>query len=965
MARLQSSQAEFARRGFTHATSAARIWESWPEEIRNRVDLGWFEPVGDRFAALDTLARIRESGPFDALLANPGWVRRVLLVAGASTVLAQALGRDESLVRMLEEPPRRRDANQWREFFAQRLPIVDGVCTATADQLRLANRAALVLIAARDLEADDPAAIVDEISAELAHVADAVLEMSLALARAEVPEWANANLAVIALGKTGAEELNYLSDVDVLYVAEPASADVSADHAVAVATRLAAAQARICSAHTAAGTIWSVDAGLRPEGKAGPLVRTLDSCEHYYARWAKNWEFQAMLKARPAAGDLALGQAFVDLLAPKIWAVAHTEGFLPEMRAMRERVISLIPESQADRDVKLAAGGLRDTEFSVQLLELVHGGADPRIRRRGTLEGLQALIDHGYIGRGDGANLAQRYRFQRVLEHRIQLSRLRRTHLVPEDAEQLAELARTTGTADVEKNWRASRRDVRRLRQRIFFSPLLDAVTHAPAESLLSKDAALERAKALGFLDPRAALKHIEALTSGTSRAAEIRRQLMPAMLEWIADGPNPDFGLLAFRQLSEALGESSWYLRAMRDEGYMAKRLATVASTSRFTVDLLQRAPQTVRLLASDDELQPRAREDLVEALCNAAARHDELPRAIASMRALRRSELCRIALVDVLGGVDITNCGAALSDLADATLEAALAIARRDHAAPPLGVVALGRWGGSEMGYSSDLDCMFVVPDGTDADGTDAATQLIRRAAEILGRPGPEHGLVLDSDLRPEGKGGPQVRTVSSYRTYYARWAACWERQMLLRARFGAGERSLVEAVLAEADPYRYPEGGLTASEVMEIRRLKSRMENERIPRGVDRGRHLKLGSGGLSDIEWTVQLLQLQHAHEIPALRTTSTLDALAAAQHCGLVTPSDAQALSEAWRHASRVRDAVMLVRGRASDVLPTEPRDLAAINALLGLPGSASELGEVTRRHARRASAVVARLFWGE
>lgn len=965
MTRLRSAYAEFAGRGFVPAQSAARIWQAWSPDDQARLDLGIFSDVGDRYQALEALDKIRASGGLEPLLADPAWLHRVLLVAGASSTLAQALGRSSELVALLQPEPRERDAGDWARFFADRLPIVDGECHVDPDVLRETNRAAVTLVAARDLSAEDPAAIVESVTLELSHIADQVLATALALARAEVPDWRVARFAVLACGKAGAQELNYLSDVDVVYLVEPSEEGADSAKAIAIGTRLAAAMSRICSAHTRAGTIWPLDAALRPEGKAGPLVRTLASCRAYYDKWAKNWEFQAMLKARPAAGDPALGEAFVEMLAPKVWSAAHAEGFLPEMRAMRERVISLIPAAEADRDVKLAAGGLRDTEFSVQLLQLVHGRADDTLRHRGTLRALEALVAGGYIGRSDGAALAGHYRAQRVLEHRIQLARLRRTHLLPDEQEATGVLARTARIADVDELWRTSRRDVRRLRQRIFFSPLLDVVAGVPAESLLSRTAAVERLQALGFLDARTALAHMEALTHGTSRAAGIRRQLMPAMLEWIADGPNPDFGLLAFRQLSEALGESSWYLRAMRDEGYMAKRLATVASMSRFTVELLLRSPETVRLLASDDELRPRERGDLVDAMRRAANRHDDVGRAIESVRALRRNELCRIALVDVLGGVDIATCGRALSDLAEASVEVAFDLARREIEAPEVGVIALGRWGGRETSYSSDLDCMFVVPDGTDGPGRDAATRLVRQVAQMIGAPGPDQPLVLDSDLRPEGKGGSQVRTVSSYHSYYAKWAATWERQMLLRGRHGAGARDLVETVLVDADPYRYPSGGLTDAQVMEIRRLKSRMEKERIPRGADRSRHLKLGPGGLSDIEWTVQLIQLQHAHEVPALRTTSTLGALEAAREANLIADDDARALRDAWCHTSLVRDAIMLVRGRSSDTLPTEPRDLAAMQALLGRQGPSTQLVEETRRHARQASAVVGRLFWGE
>ncbi|MFD0867329.1 bifunctional [glutamine synthetase] adenylyltransferase/[glutamine synthetase]-adenylyl-L-tyrosine phosphorylase, partial [Tessaracoccus lubricantis] len=516
-------------------------------------------------------------------------------------------------------------------------------------------------IAARDLSAAQPDALVHEIAAELSHVADTVLDLSLAHARAEVPDWRKARLAVLAVGKTGAQELNYISDVDVIYVAEPAEGATS-DEAVTVAAKLAAAQARICSAHTSEGSIWQVDAALRPEGKAGPLVRTLSSYRAYYAKWAKNWEFQAMLKARPAAGDLALGQAFVDMVWPLVWQAGERPEFLPEVRAMRDRVISLIPAKQEDREIKLGSGGLRDTEFSVQLLQLVHGRADERLRTRGTFDGLMALIGNGYIGRGDGAEMARAYRFQRVLEHRIQLRRLRRTHLMPDDALALSHVARSMGTSaeDLQKRWRDSARRVRQLQQRLFFSPLLDVVSQVRTDELqLSTEAARTRMRALGFADPQAGLGHIRALTTGRDRGTEIQRQLLPAMLQWFADGPNPDFGLLAFRQLSESLGRTSWYLRALRDEGYMAQRLARVASSSRYVVDLLKRAPEHIKMLASTDDLRPRSAEELTAAMTRAVNRYDDLEQAVASVRALRRAELCRIALSDVLGHADLAAVG------------------------------------------------------------------------------------------------------------------------------------------------------------------------------------------------------------------------------------------------------------------------------------------------------------------
>lgn len=967
--RVSSAYGDFARRGFLNARSAVRVWERWVERRGSEPPLGLdiLEAAANRDQALENLARMAEVERelFDEIASDPLWLERVVRVVGGSTALGLFLARHPEEAIALRGDLAPLTAEEWLDYFTDRVGALDGHATGDSDDLRRANHAALVQIAARDLMSEEPWEIVDDISAQLSHVADAVLEMALAYARAEVPGADDVRLAILTMGKAGAGELNYVSDVDVIYVCEPAGIDQ--DQAMLIGTKLAAAVARVASAHTSEGTIWQVDAALRPEGKAGPLVRTMESFRAYYEKWAKNWEFQALIKARPSAGDKELGQQFCDLTEPMVWQAGQRPDFLLEARAMRNRVISLVPAKHAEREIKLSAGGLRDTEFSVQLLQLVHGRADDRIRSRATFTGLHQLVDSGYIGRADGAEMEDAYRFQRVLEHRVQLRRLRRDHVLPDNDAALQEVARSMRmtTEEMLTRWRESIRSVKRLQQRIFFSPLLDAVsTLSVAGIKLSPDAAKTRMRALGFLDPAAALGHIQALTKGTSRTAEIQRQLMPAMLGWFAEGPNPDYGLLAFRQLSEALGSTSWYLRALRDEGYMARRLAKIASSSRYVVDLLRRAPEMVQMLASDTELEPRGVDELRDSMVRAATRHDEMNRAIASVRAIRRAELCRIALSDVLGNVELEVVGAALTDLARATVDAGIMLARREIDAPEVGVIAMGRWGGCEMSYSSDIDAMYVVPTDTDSQGITAATNLMRRAADIIGAPGPDPALKIDTDLRPEGKGGPQVRTVASYQAYYKSWSSTWESQALLRACAGAGNLSLCEEVLASVDPLRYPARGLTDKQVLEIRRLKSRMEAERIPRGVPRERHLKLGKGGLSDVEWTVQLLQLQHAGHHPELRTPRTLDALDALLELRLVTVRQAHVLERAWRHVSKLRNAIMLVRGRASDSLPADFREIAVVAQLLGYGDTHSgQLVDDTRRFMRRAAQVTESVFW--
>lgn len=1002
MARLASAPAEMARRGFLHGQQAAADLDALlgelepgpaePPELSAWLDL--FERASDPDIALGSLRDLVACDGQQVLqvLAEPDALLRLVLVLGGSHALGQHLRRCPADVEVLLADPVEWTPSDIRRDVLTRIGADPDEATPVAadsdaaDRLRCANRRHLVRIAARDLSALEPESVLESVAFELAGLADALIEGALAVARAGVPDHADARLAIIGLGKGGAQELNYISDIDVVFVAEPARDDVSHERAISIATRLAASLTRICSAHTGAGSIWQVDAALRPEGKAGQLVRGLDSMRTYYEKWASNWEFQAMLKARPMAGDLDLGREYLDIVAPMVWRAGERPHFVNESQAMRKRVVSLIPSREQGREIKLGAGGLRDVEFTVQLLQLVHGRADDRLRTRATLPSLRELSDLGYIGRGDALELGTAYRFQRTLEHRIQLWNLRRTHLLPDDEVMLRRLGRglgirphasddvRPGDADaVTEQFHASTRRVLRLHERVFYSPLLEAVARIPStEMRLSTDAARDRLKALGFADPAAALRHIEALTNGSTRSVEIQRQLLPVLLSWFAEGENPDFALLSFRQVSEALGSSPWYLRALRDEGLMAQRLARVLSSSRYAVDLMRRAPEAIQLLGSDDELRPRTRAQLVAPMLRTASRHEDADQAIAAVRAYRRRELFRIAAGDILELTSLAEVGQALTELASATIDAALSIASRGVENPPrLGVVAMGRWGGQEMGYGSDCDAMFVIADPepgepADPDALRKAGVIVGRLRKLLGAPGPDPALEIDVDLRPEGKGGPLVRTLSSYLAYYERWSSTWESQALIRAAHGAGDEQVVGALLDAVDRLRWPAGGPTRAQVAEIRKLKARMESERMPRGTDPKRNTKLGPGGLSDVEWTVQLLQLRHAHDEPDLRTTSTLPAIEAASGHGLVDQMDAAALAHAWRLASRLRNAIMLARGRASDAIPADARDLAAVAHLLGYaPGEATQLLDDHRRATRHAQKVVDRLFWDD
>ncbi|GHJ28908.1 glutamate-ammonia-ligase adenylyltransferase [Streptomyces hygroscopicus subsp. sporocinereus] len=1064
--RRSSNVSRLLRHGFTDASAAQRLLDA-PELSAVRSDSVLLEALGataDPDLALRGLVRLVEALPeeekggpeedggqragsrqalLDTLVTAKPLRDRLLGVLGASEALGDHLVRhpqDWHALVTYESADLHPTTPEFEQALAEGVWGSPGAGLPRADALRVAYRRALLAIAARDVCGTTD---ITQTAAELADLATATLRAALEIAAEEQPQDAAAcRLAVIGMGKCGGRELNYVSDVDVIFVAE-AVEGVQEDEAVRAATRLASRLMRVCSDVTVEGTIWPVDANLRPEGRNGPLVRTLSSHLAYYQRWAKTWEFQALLKARPVAGDGALGQAYVDALAPMVWQAAERENFVPDVQQMRRRVVENIPAAEVERELKLGPGGLRDVEFAVQLLQLVHGRSDESLRSGTTLDALAALAAGGYVGRTDAAALDAAYRFLRTMEHRIQLYRLRRTHLMPEAEADQRRLGRSLGfrtdpVSELGAAWRRHAREVRRLHEKLFYRPLLDAVAQLePGEIRLSSEAAGQRLTALGYADPAGALRHLEALASGVSRKAAIQRTLLPVLLGWFADSADPDAGLLGFRKVSDALGKTPWYLRLLRDEGAAAENLARVLSAGRLAPDLLLRAPEAVALLGDPGGLRPRGRAHLEQEVLAAVGRADGAEQAVAVARGVRRRELFRTAAADIIesarlaGGevspavswppsgeqtpgrsappsaapasraaelpsalqesephvparpavpaaeppVDaatlIGMVGDALSDLNAATLAGALRAAVRDTWGDELptrfAVIGLGRFGGHELSYGSDADVLFVHEPREGADEQEAARAAFAVANEmrrLLQLPTVDPPLLIDADLRPEGKSGPLVRTLASYAAYYRRWSLAWESQALLRAEPVAGDPGLGARFIELIDPLRYPSQGLGEDAIREIRRLKARMESERLPRGADPTTHTKLGRGGLSDVEWTIQLLQLRHAWTEPGLRTTRTRQALAAAHAAGLIATEDAQTLDEAWVLASRVRNAVMLVRGRPGDTFPTDVRELAAVGRYLGYgPGHVGEMLDDYRRTTRRARAVVERVFY--
>jgi len=957
--------------------------------VANPVIADAVERSADPVAAGLAFRRLAESraNAMDRLHADPGLLAAFVAVSAASPYLARLGTTDPMAVDVLADLETRPSLDR-----------DDAAAVARWKQLELLRIAARDLVGLDALEATGSA---------LSALADDVLADSLRLAGLD-----DGDLAVIAMGKLGGRELNYASDIDFMFVGEgdPRPALAVARHA------------------------WRVDVDLRPEGRDGPLIRSLDSYRAYWDRWAQTWEFQALIKARCAAGRPELGAAFLQAAAERVWGRPFGADDLRAVRSMKARTEGEIARrGLSERELKRGPGGIRDVEFAVQLLQLVHGRADSALRSPTTLTALSELAAAGYVATDDADALDRAYRFLRAAEHRLQLVENQPVHALPTDEAGRVRLARVMGYRDgktmiatgyFEQELRRHQAVVRSIHERLFFRPLLEAFTRAPAKGQkvtgvalppgpagLSGAAIAERLAAFGFSDAERTRQAVQELTRGFSRSSRLMQQLLPLLFGWLSESPDPDLGLLGLRSLATGQHRRDQLVALFRESPEAARRLCLLLGTSPLFNRAFERQPDLLAELASGDALASRltrleltgerARGRNVAELAPAAPAPEAAEEAAATSRELVRyagaapavelpafasgdgprtrdelriqastslswragpderrhglarivqSEWLRLAAGDVLGLRDVPDTERGLSTLAEVVLETAL---REIAPKVPFAVVAMGRFGGGELSYASDLDVLFVYDSDQTAEGEATASALMR----YLNGDTPATRLwTTDADLRPEGRHGPLARSVAAYQRYHERWAQLWERQALLRGRVVAGDAEVGRRFEEIVAPFVWG-SAFTDDDVREIRRMKARIERERIPAGEDPQFHLKLGRGSLSDVEWTVQLLQLQH--HVKAEGTMTALDALVSS---GALEPDDAGILRAAYRFCEETRNRLYLVRGQPGDALPATGPVLSHLARSLGT--TPTDLREEYRRRTRRSRLVVERLFYG-
>ncbi|MGH2728455.1 MAG: bifunctional [glutamine synthetase] adenylyltransferase/[glutamine synthetase]-adenylyl-L-tyrosine phosphorylase, partial [Actinomycetota bacterium] len=724
------------------------------------------------------------------------FLERIAAVLGLSTSLGAFLSRHPERADVLKDASALTKPRTRKGLTDQALRAVHA-SDDPASALRIWKRREVLRVACRDLALG---VAVEEVARELTYLADGAVRAALASLEEELPAPEGARFSVVGMGKLGGEELNYASDIDVMFVF-----DAPDEHAgYRWAQSLAEGLLKRLAATTEEGQAFRVDASLRPEGRDGPLVRSIASFRTYYERWAKPWEFQALIKARPVAGEAGLGQEFSELIHPFVYPERLSPEAIREIRGMKARAErALAARGVAQREVKRGPGGIRDIEFAVQLLQLVHARRDSSLRSANTLEALAALAHGAYVGDDDAADLAGAYRFLRKIEHRLQLAQERQTHTVPEDEARRRTLGRSMGFRDTptetalelfEGEWRRTQALVRRIHEKLFYRPLLERFAQAPA---LNPDAAQERLGALGFKSPGRSLKFLGDLTSGLSRRAQLMRTLLPVMLDWMADAPDPDLAVSAFRDVALRVGSNPAALAALRDTPPVVELLCRVLGTSKMLGEYLLHVPDLVAALADPRTLARKTREQLHdEAIEHVEWRGDPEARD-GTIRRLRRREVLRVACRDLAGGVSVEDVGRELTYLAEGALKAATSSLEEEHPAPAgarFGVIGMGKLGGEELNYASDLDVMFVFDAPDERAGYAWASAMAEGLLQRLAATTEEgQAFRVDASLRPEGKDGSLVRSLASFRAYYERWAKPWEFQALIKARPVAGHPTL----------------------------------------------------------------------------------------------------------------------------------------------------------------------------
>jgi glutamate-ammonia-ligase adenylyltransferase len=913
------------------------------------------------------------------------------LLCGASSLGAGLLARWPHLLRRTARSPwllRPRTEANLRQVLARvaRRIGLDDVDAFHALLRRLRAREVL-RITLRDLRRARMMEVAGELSALAMACVDAAIRFHDArLRRKHGPPSGlegrppGAGFCALAMGKLGARELNFSSDIDLIFVYGldgQTTGERSTTH-FAYFTRLAELVTEAISRSTEDGFVFRVDLDLRPEGRAGPIVNSLHAAEVYYQTFGRSWERNAMLKARPGAGDEAVGEALLEALEPFIWRKSLDLEVVGEIHAMKARIDARAGAEGAS-DLKLGKGGIREVEFFVSALQLLHGGKPgaKALRERSVLAALDRLLFAGVVPSRDRDALSDAYLYLRRCEHRVQMVEGAQTHRLPPSG-QRRPLARALGHATVEE-FEATLTGHRE-RVAALFAGLLGTAGEAAAPLdpelalLADQEVEPERRRQLaarrGLQDPDRAIAAIDAMAR---RPTPFSRMGDPAvavgLLSDALETPDPDQALSHLSDFAAALRDPAPYFKLLGERRRAARLLLSLFGTSDFLSKRFLRHPELIDALLRSDQVElekPAATfaAELEERLQHAGGDglDDRLERRLGELRRYKDEEILRIALHDIAGSIDLTSVAGQLSDLAEALLVRCLELAEEEAEAkgyrPPgrLCVLGMGKLGGRELGYHSDLDLIFLYPGGAEP-GYERYPRLAQRFMAFLQMPLREGRLYqIDTRLRPSGNQGALVIGADAFARYHVGEAVplggasearpgtirsqLWERQALLRARFVGGDQALWKRLEAEVIiPVAYGVRADRAALAGDIRTMRERMESE-LGRESTRGKNPKTGHGGLVDVEFAAQFLQLAHGHDHPGVRTSTTPVALRRLRDAGLLRPADFEPLAAGYAFLRRVELRLRIVHDYGVDHLPESGPPLHQLARRLGYFGEA-------------------------
>nr|WP_305040955.1 bifunctional [glutamate--ammonia ligase]-adenylyl-L-tyrosine phosphorylase/[glutamate--ammonia-ligase] adenylyltransferase [Geobacter sp. SVR] len=882
--------------------------------------------------------------------------------------------------------------------------------------LRCFKRAEILRIAARDLCGLAP---LEEVTGELSSLAAAALQVAYeSCRRCLVREFGvplvqaehgphEAEMTVIAMGKFGGNELNFSSDIDLIYFYESDRGETSG---IANGSgtpkgvislhkffnKLGEMISKALSQVTEDGFVFRVDVGLRPEGKSGDMAVSLRSAEIYYESWGQSWERTAMLKGRPVAGSLELGEQLLRTLHPFIYRKYLDYNLIEDMKTMKQKIdASLTRSREGETNLKLGRGGIREIEFFIQALQLVYAGKNPKLRERNSLKALDTLLEARLISEDDHRKLSGAYRFLRTVEHRIQVVQERQTHNLPGKPDELLALARRSGF--LRPNGLDRFREVLEEHRRNV-SSIYGTLFHARDEKLqqdlnpevmffldhnadpdLVKDMLAERR----FEDVDRAYANLLSLRNGpakgnlTERNRRLLEKISPLLVQELFESPDPDMALANLERFLAVIGTRSSYYALLAENRETLKLLVSLFGMSAFLSKILIGHPELLdSLVTRGYAATVKSRAELSEELTGLLEQAEHFEEQLDVLRRYRNEEFLRIGLNDIQGRLGQSETTSQLTLLSEACLESAYRLgvqelkrfgqptyrADGDVLGANLAVVGMGKMGGGDLNYHSDLDIIFVYDHQGCTDGEKQITnheyfaKLAQKMISILTMQTRE-GYVykIDTRLRPSGNAGPLVTSLDSFLEYHRKEAQIWERQALTKARVVLGDEVLAGQL---QDIIRQTVYGLSIKEEgrSEIHRLRMRMEHELAKETAD-SYNIKTGRGGMVDVEFISQYLQLRHGWHYPEVRTTSTVVALKEAGTLGLLPEGDAAMLVSGYKFLRKLENRLRIIHDYSVSDLSGPAGYLNKLALRLGYdprlknPGSAliSDYEEITGR----------------